>query len=191
MSRVKLTVAALAAAAVSYSVPHAQAPSATAKPTPTVLVVDTVKGAFEIETFPTDAPKSVARIVELVRANFYRGLRVHSASQGLIEFGDPTTRNMSKMGDWGLAGSGKRIGVREVSKRAFDRGIVGYAYPRDRQPEDADSHLFVLKMASPSSNGKFAPIGRVTRGMEIVDKLAAADVIRNVTIKAAPAPGAK
>jgi peptidyl-prolyl cis-trans isomerase B (cyclophilin B) len=158
---------------------------------PAVLVVDTVKGIFEIETFPTDAPKSVARIVELVRANFYRGQRIHGSSPGVIEFGDPASRNMQRMTDWGLGGSGRRIGVKEVSKRSFDRGIVGYAYRKDRQPEDADSQLFVLKIGNPALNGKYAPIGRVSRGMDVVDKLATADVIRTVTIKGAAAPAAK
>ncbi len=157
----------------------------------TVLVVETVKGSFEIETFPTDAPKSVARVVELVRANFYRGHRIHGVSPGIIEFGDPTSRNMQKMPEWGLSGSGKRIGFKEVSKRAFDRGIVGYAYPKDGKQEDADSQLFVLKIGNPALNGKYAPIGRVTRGMEIVDKLQRADVIRNITVKAAGAPAAR
>jgi peptidyl-prolyl cis-trans isomerase B (cyclophilin B) len=156
------------------------APATAAGP---VLVVDTVKGTFEIETLPGDAPKSVAKIVDLVKANFYRGLRVHSMSPGVIEFGDPSSRNMQKMADWGYGGSGKKIGVQEVSKRSFVRGIVGFSYPKDGKPEDADSHLFVLKVPSPSLNGKHAVIGRVTKGMEVVDKLNASDVIRNITIK--------
>lgn len=156
----------------------AQAPAAGA----TVLVVETTKGSFDIETF-SDAPKSVARVIELVRANFYRGHRIHGVSAGIIEFGDPASRNMQKMPDWGLGGSGKRIGVKEVSKRAFDRGVVGYAYPKDGKPEDSDSQLFVLKIGNPALVGKYAAIGRVTRGMDVVDKLQRADVIRNITVK--------
>jgi peptidyl-prolyl cis-trans isomerase B (cyclophilin B) len=185
MVRIKLAVVLLALAVLSTASAAQQAAAGAAGAT--VLVVETVKGSFEIETFPTDAPKSVARILELVRTNFYRGQRVHGVSEGIIEFGDPTSRNMQKMPDWGLTGSGKRIGVKEVSKRAFERGVVGYAFPKDGRAEDADSQLFVLKIGNPGLNGKYAPIGRVTRGMDVVDKLQRADVIRNITVKAAAA----
>lgn len=189
MVRIKLAIVLIGLAVLSTASAAQQAAAGAAGAT--VLVVETVKGTFEIETFPTDAPKSVARILELVRTNFYRGQRVHGVSEGIIEFGDPTSRNMQKMPDWGLTGSGKRIGVKEVSKRAFDRGIVGYAFPKDGRAEDADSQLFVLKIGNPGLNGKYAPIGRVTRGMDVVDKLQRADVIRNITVKAAGAPAAR
>lgn len=192
MSRAHFALVALGLAAVFHPALTAWQQRAASAPTPgTVLVAETVKGTFEIETFPADAPKSVGRIVELVRTNFYRGQRVHSASQGVIEFGDPGTRNMAKVGEWGFLGSGKKIGVKETSKRSFDRGVVGYAYPKDGRPEDADSHLFILKIGNTGLNGKYAPIGRVARGMDVVDKLAHSDVIRNITIKAAATPGAK
>jgi cyclophilin family peptidyl-prolyl cis-trans isomerase len=181
MFRIKLAsvMAALAiVVATSLSARQAAAPPAT------VLVVETVKGSFEIETFP-DAPKSVAKIVDLVRTNFYRGLRIHSASATTIVFGDRMSRDMSKMGQWGFTGSGKRVGVKEVSKRAFVRGSVGLYYMEDSKPEDADSFLFVLKSPATNFAGKYAPIGRVpTAGMAVVDKLGHSDVIRNITIKA-------
>lgn len=181
MFRAKLACVAAGLAALTVT---SLAARQAAAPAATVLVVDTVKGTFEIETFP-DAPKSVAKIVDLVRTNFYRGLRVHSASAGTIVFGDRQSRDMSKMGQWGFTGSGKRIGVQEMSKRPFVRGSVGFYYPADSRPEDADSFLFVLKVPSPNFVGKYAPIGRVTTGMDVVDKLAHSDVIRNITIKAA------
>jgi peptidylprolyl isomerase len=149
----------------------------------TVIVIESAKGRVEIETFPSDAPKSLARVLELVRANFYRGLRVHAVSAGIVEFGDPASRNMQRIGDWGFGGSGKRIGVKEVSKRAFERGVVGYVIPKDRNPEDADSQLFILKIGNPGLNGKYAAIGRVTVGMDVVDKWQRADLIKTVTIK--------
>lgn len=183
MRRAQFALVSFCFALLAGAAMTAQQP-ATSAAAPTVLVVDTVKGSFEIETFPNDAPKSLARVLELVRANFYRGLRVHGSSAGIIEFGDPATRNMQRMPEWGFGGSGKKIGIKETSKRSFDRGVVGYAYPKDGKQEDADSQLFVLKIGNPALNGKYAAIGRVARGMDVVDKLQRADVIRNITIKA-------
>ena len=44
-----------------------------------VIVLETVKGDIEFETYPEEAPKTVAQIVGLVKRNFYNGLRFHRA----------------------------------------------------------------------------------------------------------------
>jgi len=158
-------------------------PRAGQEQTPTVLVVDTVRGAFEIEIYPDDAPKSVAHVLDLVAHNFYRGLRVHWVQPGVVQFGDPQTRDMTKQDAWGRGGSGRSVGVAETSARRFVRGTVGLAYRSNQAPTAADSQLFILRIANPALDGKYAAIGRVTSGLDVVDKLEMADRIRNVTIK--------
>lgn len=155
-----------------------------APPAPTVLVMNTVKGVVEIELLP-DAPKSVARVLELVSRNFYRGLRVHLAQPNMIQFGDPATRNMEHMGSWGHGGSRQTLGFSELGKRPFTRGIVGYGYPRGEGPERADSQLFILRSNTPAMTGKYVVVGRVTSGMDVVDSIQHADMIRNITLKPA------
>ena len=82
-----------------------------------VVVLETVKGTIEFETYPEDAPKTVARVLELVKKGFYNGLRFHRAEANfVIQVGDPTTRDMSKMATWGGYGSGKPIGAAEITK---------------------------------------------------------------------------
>lgn len=178
--RIALVFAGLVAAAGFLQASPQPAPS----PTATVIVMNTVKGVVEIELLP-DAPKSVARVLELVNRNFYRGLRIHVAQPGLVQFGDPSTRNMEQMSSWGYGGSGRRLGFSELGKRPFTRGIVGFAHRTGEGPEQADSQLFILKSANPSMNGKHVVVGRVVTGMDVVDKLEHADVIRNITLKTA------
>jgi cyclophilin family peptidyl-prolyl cis-trans isomerase len=174
----------LAAVAVMATTASAQKPAAAPKaPAGPVLLVDTVKGAFEVELYPAEAPQSVAKILDLVKTNFYRGQRIHHAQAGIVQFGDPASRNMQKLSEWGFGGSGKRIGVKETSKKPFDRGAVGFAYQADRKPEDADSQMFIIRIANPGINGKYALLGHVTKGMDVVDKLGMGDVIKNVTLK--------
>ncbi|ODS58098.1 MAG: hypothetical protein ABS36_04220 [Acidobacteria bacterium SCN 69-37] len=151
---------------------------------PTTLVMTTVQGVVEIELLP-DAPRSVARVLELVQRNFYRGLRIHLAQPNLIQFGDPATRNMETMSSWGHGGSHQQLGFSEVGKRPFTRGIVAYGYPRGEGPEAADSQLFILRANAPAMTGKYVVIGRVTSGMDVVDKLKMTDMIRNITVKPA------
>ncbi len=148
-----------------------------------LLQMETVKGAIQIRLFPTDAPKSVEQILGLVKRNFYRGLRIHRAETSLVQFGDPTTRDMSRQDSWGRGGSGRPIGVSEVNKRPHVRGTVSLAHSGDAR--SADSQMFIMKVASPSLNGKHAVIGQVTSGMDVVDRLGVGDLIRNITLTAA------
>ena len=54
-----------------------------------IIVVETTKGTFEFETYPADAPKTVAHVVELVKRGFYDGQRVHRALPGfLVQWGE-------------------------------------------------------------------------------------------------------
>ncbi len=146
------------------------------------LVLETAKGTVEIRLLAADAPKSVAHIVDLVKRNFYRGLRIHRVESSLVQFGDPLTRDMSRRGYWGSGGSGNPIGVAELSKRlTHKRGTVSLAH--GGAPTIADSQLFILKTASPGLDGKHAIVGEVTAGMAVVDKLAVPDLIKQISIK--------
>lgn len=166
-----------------------QARSGTPKPAAgPVVVFTTAKGAIEIELSPADAPKSVARIVELAKSGFYRGTRFHWVQPYVVQFGDQLTRDMTKKDQWGKGGSGPRqsarpIGVSEVNKRQFVRGVVGVAHQPWEDPEAGDCQLFIVKVANPALNGKYVAIGRVVKGMDVVDKLEAEDVIKDVSVR--------
>jgi len=164
------------------------APQAPAAPAAPVVVFTTAKGVIEIEMFPADAPKSVARIVELAKQGFYRGTRFHWVQPAVVQFGDQTSRDMTKKDSWGKGGSGpgrnpRPIGVAEISKRQFVRGIVGFAYQAYQDPQAADCQLFIVKMTNPALNGKYAALGRVVKGMEVVDKIEVEDMIKDVSVR--------
>lgn len=153
-----------------------------------IIVIETAKGVIEIETFPAEAPVSVKHIVELAKKGFYRGQRFHWVMPGVVQTGDPHSRDLTKQKDWGTGGSGLRhsskpLGIAELGKRRFERGIVGLAYRPGFKPETADSQFFILTAPNPALNGKYAPIGRVIKGMNVVDKIAVLDVLKNVTIR--------
>jgi peptidyl-prolyl cis-trans isomerase B (cyclophilin B) len=151
-----------------------------------VIVIETAKGVIEIETFPADAPKSVAHFVELARKGFYRGLRFHWVQPGLVQAGDPLSRDITKQKDWGTGGSGpgrsnKPNGFFEPTKRKFERGIVALAYRPTWKPETADSMFFILLAAAPALEGKDTALGRVIKGLNVADKVEMNDILKNVT----------
>ena len=181
LSRASRLAPSLVLAMLILAVPAlAQAPAAPAGP---VIVVETVKGTFEFETYPAEAPKTVARITELVNQRFYNGMRVHRVVPGfVIQWGDPTTRDMTKKADWGRGGSGKPIGVAEISKtRTHVKGAVAMAHAGD--PAKADSQFYVTLAAVPRLNPDYTVFGKVISGMDVVEKIAVEDRIIRMTVK--------
>lgn len=156
-----------------------------AVPAGPVIVLETVKGAIEIETYPKDAPKTVARILELVKKNFYNGMRFHRAETNfLVQIGDPVSRDMSREAWWGRTpGTGKPIGVAEISKtRRHVAGAVAMAHAGD--PAQADTQFYILLRAAPELDGKYTVFGRVTSGLDVVQKLRRADILKRASVKA-------
>jgi cyclophilin family peptidyl-prolyl cis-trans isomerase len=157
-------------------------PAAPKAPAP-VIVLETVKGTIEIETLPDDAPNTVAHIVELVKKNFYNGMRFHRAEENfLVQVGDPQSRDMSREAWWGRGpGSGKPIGVSEIGTRKHATGSVGMAHSGD--PKYADSQFYIVMQPRPGLDGKFTIFGRVTSGMDVVKKLKRADILKRASAK--------
>ena len=161
---------------------HAQAGTKPAAPAAPTMVIDTAKGVIEIQLYQADAPKSVAHIIALVNRNFYRSQRFHRVTPTLIQFGDQLTRNMTQMQAWGMGNSNNPIGVAEISpKYKHVRGTVALANIGD--PKYSDSQIYIMKTVSPSLDGKYTIIGKVTKGMDVADKTERADLIKLITIK--------
>lgn len=147
-----------------------------------IVVLDTEKGTIEFETYPEDAPKTVARILELVKRNFYNGQRFHRAEMKLVQVGDPVSRDMLREGWWGRTGSGKPIGVAEITKRRRHiTGAVAMAHAGD--PKLADSQFYIIMEPKPSLDGKFTVFGRVIAGMDVVQKIRRGDRLKRASVK--------
>jgi peptidyl-prolyl cis-trans isomerase B (cyclophilin B) len=154
-----------------------------------VIVLETAKGNIEFETYPEEAPKTVAQIVGLVKQNFYNGQRFHRADTGfgLIQSGDPQSRNVLMREWWGRAGSGKPIGVAEITKkRSHVRGAVAMAYP-GTDPRSADSQFFINIKPHPEWDAKYTVFGRVIKGMDVVEKIQISDILKKAYVKEGPA----
>jgi cyclophilin family peptidyl-prolyl cis-trans isomerase len=160
---------------------------APAQPSPgagPVVVIDTVKGTIEFETYPTEAPKTVEHILALVRRNFYNGQRVHRVVPGfVVQFGDPLTRDMRKQADWGTGGSGRTVGVGEANpKRPHKLGAVALAHVGG-DPGSGDSQMYIALAPQPQLNRDFTVFGQVISGMSVVQQLRMNDIIKRVSVK--------
>lgn len=153
------------------SPPNPIAATALTGPEPVRITLTTSRGVVTVELRPDWAPTTVARIVGLVRARFYDGLTFHRVVPGfVVQGGDPR-------GDgFGGPGWSQRC---EDNRIAYERGIVGMALAgRDT----GGSQFFITLTPQPHLDGRYTAFGRVTEGMEVVERLVAGDTILSVTV---------
>ena len=142
---------------------------------------------MESETSPEEALKTVAQIRGLIKRNVYTGHRFHRAEYSLIQIGDPQTRNMAMVDWWGRASSGTAIGASEITKKRRNlRGAVAMAYP-GTDAKAADSQFYILTRPHPAFDGKYTVFGRVIPGMEVVDNIQVADILKRAFVSETPA----
>ena len=161
----------------------------TREPRPQVgptIVVETSRGTFVFETYPNEAPKTVAHIVDLVKHGFYDGQRFHRAVPGfVVQWGDPRSRDLALGRDWGKgaeASSGKPIGVAEITKdRTHAKGAVAVAHPG--LPAQADSQIYVTLATRRDLDGKYTVFGHLVSGGDVLDHLERGDLILKMSVR--------
>ena len=151
-----------------------------------VIVVETTKGAFAFETYPNDAPRTVAHVLSLVRQGFYDGQRFHRALPGfVVQWGDPRSKDMSKEAEWGRgdkASSGTPIGAPEIGRRRTNtKGAVGMAHPGD--PAKADSQIYVTLADRPDLDGRYTVFGHIIAGADVPARLQRGDLITRMYVR--------
>ena len=126
-------------------------------------------GVIVLELYPDVAPQTVRNFVYLARQGYYDGLKFHRIIQGfVIQGGCPNSL--------GTGGPGYTI-FGEFEQNGFpnglshERGVLSMA--RAGNPNSAGSQFFIVHADSTSLDGAYAAFGRVVRGMDVVDRLAA------------------
>lgn len=126
---------------------------------------DVMKG----ELYPEIAPKTVKNFEYLANKGFYDGLTFHRVIPGfMIQGGDPKGN--------GTGGPGYTI-LGEFSANGFpndlkhERGVLSMARAQD--PNSAGSQFFIMHADAPHLDGQYAAFGKITEGLDAVDKVAA------------------
>ncbi|MBD0338166.1 MAG: peptidylprolyl isomerase [Thermoleophilia bacterium] len=126
-------------------------------------MIHTNHGAIEVELFDEDAPKTVENFRKLARDGFYDGVTFHRVIPDfMIQGGDPTGT--------GSGGPGYQF-EDEFNDHSVVRGALAMA---NAGPNTNGSQFFVVTAdACPWLDGKHTVFGRVTDGMEVVDRISA------------------
>ncbi len=132
----------------------------------------TDRGNIDIVLYGDDAPNIVRSVITLAANGFYDGLTFHRVVPGfVIQGGCPR-------GDgWGDAGYFLRS---QFNMHRYDRGVVGMAHGGKDTP---GSQFFITQTPQPHLNGRYTVIGRVTKGMEVVDRIERGDRFKIVVIE--------
>ena len=142
---------------------YPSAPPMTIDPNKTYVAhIDTTLGPITAELYPKDAPKHVNSFVFLAKDGFYNGVIFHRVIPGfMIQGGDPTGT--------GSGGPGYRLPA-EFNPRKHVRGVLSAA--RTNDPNSAGSQFFIMHADSPHLDNQYTAFGKVTSGLEVVDKIA-------------------
>jgi peptidylprolyl isomerase len=137
--------------------------------TDNTLILETSKGKVVIQMRPDLAPGHVARIKELVRDGFYDGIVFHRVIDGFMaQTGCPQGT--------GTGGSGKKLKA-EFSKEKHVRGTASMA--RSQNPDSGDSQFFLCFADASFLDGQYTVWGKVTEGMDNVDKIKRGEPVQN------------
>jgi peptidyl-prolyl cis-trans isomerase B (cyclophilin B) len=160
-------------------------------------VVGTTAGTFVIDLRPDLAPNHVGYFMKLAGEGAYANTLFHRVIRnGIIQGGDPLSKDPAKKGQYGSGGLG--VLQAEHSAEPFTRGAVGAAL-RPGQPDSGGAQFFVCVTEQPALAGQFTVFGRVSEGLDVVQQISQlpADdkgaplervVITGVTIRDTPPP---
>jgi peptidylprolyl isomerase len=134
------------------------------------LILETTKGKVVIALRPDLAPKHVERIKTLVREGFYDGIVFHRVIDGFMaQTGCPNGT--------GTGGSSYPNLPAEFNAEPHVRGTVSAA--RAQNPNSANSQFFICFDDARFLDKQYTVWGKVTEGMEFVDKIKRGEPVSN------------
>lgn len=130
---------------------------------------------IKAELYPEIAPNSVNNYISLIKKGYYDGLIFHRVINGfMIQGGCPDGNGTGGPG-YGIKGEFKQNGFENQFKH--DEGVLSMA--RAMNPNSAGSQFFIMHKNSPHLDGSYAAFGKVTEGMDNVNKIAETDTDYN------------
>lgn len=123
---------------------------------------------MKAELYPEIAPNTVKNFVSLVSKGYYDGLTFHRVIKGfMIQGGCPEGTGM---GGPGYSIKGEFSGNGFTNDLKHTKGVLSMA--RSMMPNSAGSQFFIMHETSPHLDGQYAAFGKVTEGLDVVDKIA-------------------
>lgn len=125
---------------------------------------DIMKG----EVYPEIAPITVKNFLELIDRDFFAGLIFHRVIPGFMIQGGGYDKDFNHHETSSIKGEFSNNGV--INDLLHTRGVLSMA--RTMVPDSASSQFFIMHQDAPHLDGQYAAFGKITEGLEVVDKIA-------------------
>ena len=137
-----------------------------------VVTIEMEDGSvMKAELYPEIAPNTVNNFISLIKKGFYDGVIFHRVIKGfMLQGGDPDG-NGTGGPDYSIKGEFSSNGFKNDLKH--EPGVLSMA--RTMMPNSAGSQFFIMHKTSPHLDGEYAAFGKVTEGMDVVEKIANTD----------------
>lgn len=125
-------------------------------------------GIIKAELYPDTAPVTVENFIKLINEKFFDGLIFHRVISGFMIQGGGYDENGNHKDAPSIVGEFASNGVDNDLKHT--RGVLSMA--RTMFPNSASSQFFIMHRDAPHLDGQYAAFGKVTDGMDVVDRIA-------------------
>ena len=126
-------------------------------------------GEMTAELYPDKAPVTVENFLKLIGENFFEGLIFHRVIKGFMIQGGGYTEQFAEKHTASIKGEFMANGCFSNDIR-HTRGVLSMA--RTMIPDSASSQFFIMHKDAPHLDGQYAAFGKLTSGIEVVDKIA-------------------
>ncbi len=122
---------------------------------------------FEVTLYPEYAPQTCANFVALIQQCFYNGLTFHRVIEGFMAQGGDPEGNGTGGAPNHITGEFAANGFTQ-NTLSHEKGVISMA--RAYSPDSASSQFFICYEDVPYLDGQYAAFGKVTAGMETVER---------------------
>ncbi|MGH7537400.1 MAG: peptidylprolyl isomerase [Gemmatimonadales bacterium] len=143
-------------------------------------VMDTTRGAIELELFADEVPNTVANFEKLANSGFYDGTKFHRViASFMIQGGDP----YSKTGKGPVGTGGPGYTIKCETKSNVHKHVAGTLSMAHAGKDTGGSQFFICHAPQPHLDGVHTVFGQVTKGMDAVNAIKQSDELKSVRIR--------
>ena len=132
-------------------------------------------GVMNVELYPEIAPNTVNNFISLANKGLYNNLKFHRIIKDfMIQGGDPKGNGTGGPG-YSIEGEFTSNGFANSLKHT--KGVISMA--RSQSPNSAGSQFFIMSGDATNLDGEYAAFGKVTSGLDVLDKIRSVETISN------------
>ena len=145
-----------------------------------IATIETNKGTMRAELFEKEAPNTVANFEKLANSAFYDGTKFHRVIPNfMIQGGDP----YSKTGKGRVGTGGPGYTIKCETHKNVHKHVAGTLSMAHAGKDTGGSQFFICHSPQPHLDGVHTVFGQVTKGLDVVNKIAQNDEVQSIRVK--------